>query len=139
MNGDGNRTDGNRTDGKGDGNRRGNPWDGRVGLAGFDVYQVSRQLYRKLVDALGGVQRSHAAKHALDAAESTVLNVGEAHPALGADKARRFRIAAGEASEVGAALDLLEIRGVLGGERLRELQELGDRQRAMLWRLSRPR
>ena len=125
--------------GNGDGKRWDNPWKGVNGLAGFDVYQVSRQLYRKLVAALDGVQRSHAARHALDAAESALLNVAEAHPALGADKARRFRIAAGEASEVGAARDMLEIRGVLGGERLHELQELGDRQRAMLWRLSRPR
>jgi len=77
----------------------------------------------------------HVAGQAIKAAESICLNVAEAHPATGADRARRFRIAADEASESGAALDLLEIRGALDGARCRDLRKLLDRERAMLWRL----
>jgi four helix bundle protein len=67
-----------------------------------------------------------------------ILNIAEAYPMAGADRARRFRIAGGEAAECHAGLDLLEIRGELCGEVLRELRALLDRTRAMLWRLSRP-
>jgi len=73
----------------------------------------------------------------LRAAESVVLNVAEAHPTTGADRARRFRIAGNEASECGAALDLLEIRGDLRAATLSRLRGLLDRERAMLYRLSR--
>ena len=111
----------------------------RAGLAGLDAYQVGLEYYRALLGALHGKANSHVAVQAIRAAESICLNVAEAHPATGADRARRFRIAADEASESGAALDLLEIRGVLDAARCRPLRELLDRERAMLWRLSRPR
>ena len=55
----------------------------------------------------------------------------------GADRARRFRIAGGEAAEYHARLDLLEIRGELRGPALSQLRALLDRTRAMLWRLGR--
>ena len=38
-----------------------------------------------------------------------------------------------------AALDLLELRGLVGGETLARLRELLDRERAMLWRLGHQR
>jgi four helix bundle protein len=66
-----------------------------------------------------------------------ILNIAEAYPMPGADRARRFRIAGGEAGECHAGLDLLEIRGELRGEVLTELRALLDRTRAMLWRLGR--
>ena len=56
----------------------------------------------------------------------------------GADRARRFRIAEGEAAECHAGLDLLEIRGELRGPALTELRALLERARATLWRLGRP-
>jgi len=110
-----------------------------AGLAGLDAYRIGLQFYRLLMEALRGKANSHVTAQLTKAAESVVLNVAEAHPALGADRARRFRIAADEASECGAALDLLEIRGVLGCQRLRDLRGLLDRERAMLWRLSHPK
>ena len=73
------------------------------------------------------------------AAESILRNIGEGHPTVGADRARRFRIAANEASECAASLDILEVRGEIMRERLEELRGLLDRIRAMLWKLSRPR
>ena len=66
-------------------------------------------------------------------------NIAEAHPARGADRARRFRIAANEASECVGSLDLLEIRGTLPIEQITELGALVDRENAMLYRLVRKR
>jgi four helix bundle protein len=106
------------------------------GLVGFDAYRVALELYRLVLSAT-----KHLPKCEVDqlvrACESVARNIGEAHPQIGAERARKFRIAFGEASECGAALDLLEIRGALDGRALVELRALLDRQRAMLWRLSR--
>jgi four helix bundle protein len=73
------------------------------------------------------------------AAESVIRNIGEGHPTVGPDRARRFRIAANEASEVGASLDILEIRDEIDPAALAALRIVLDRLRAVLWRLSRPR
>ena len=112
------------------------PSAGTVGLVGLDAYQVALAFYRQLRAATRG-RRGHVIDQIQRAAESVVLNVAEAHPTTGADRARRFRIAANEASECGAALDLLEIRGDLAGATLASLRQLLDRERAMLYRLSR--
>ena len=109
-----------------------------AGLHGLDAYRNALAFYRALLVAVSKLPRGHVVDQITRAAESVCLNVAEAHPALGADRARRFRIAADEASECGAALDLLEVRGTLRLEQLSELRALLDRQRAMLWRLSRP-
>jgi len=110
-----------------------------AGLKGLHAYQVALEFYRRLNAALENTARDHLRTQLLRAAESVALNVAEAHPTVGADRARRFRIAANEASECSAALDLLEIRGSLDGETLRALRLLLDRERAMLWRLGRKR
>jgi four helix bundle protein len=108
----------------------------KVGLAGLDAYQVALVFYRELRGATRG-RRGHVVEQIHRAAESVVLNVAEAHPTIGKDRARRFRIAANEASECGAALDLLEVRGELAGPAAQALRALLDRERAMLYRLSR--
>ena len=108
----------------------------RSGLWGLDAYRVGIEFYRRLRRALR-TRRGHVVDQVMRAAESVVLNVAEAHPTEGADRRRRFRIAANEASECGAALDVLEIRGELSVQTLTELRSLLDRERAMLWRLSR--
>src|SRR5688572_16047139 len=106
----------------------------KTGLAGFDAYVVALQFYKGVRRALRG-KRGHVAQQLSDAAESVVLNVAEAYPTVGADRARRFRIAENEASECAAALDILEIRGDLTPDTLLALRDLLDRERAMLWRL----
>jgi four helix bundle protein len=109
-----------------------------AGLYGLDAYRVALEFYRKVLAATRGA-KGHAVEQLTDSAESAVLNVAEAHPAIGADRARRFRIAADEASECWGALDLLEIRGTLAGPVLDDLRATLDRECAMLWRLSRKR
>jgi four helix bundle protein len=109
----------------------------RAGLAGLHAYQVALEFYRGVLAATRHKLRGHIVEQLTRAAESVVLNIAEAHPTTGADRARRFRIAANEASECGAALDLLELRGDLAAGTLGALRGLLDRERAMLWRLSR--
>lgn len=106
------------------------------GLAGLDAYRIAVEFYRLLRQATRG-RRGHVVDQLHRAAESIVLNVAEAYPAIGADRARRFRIAGNEAAECHAGLDLLEIRGEVGGAVLVALRRLLDRERAMLWRLGR--
>jgi four helix bundle protein len=108
----------------------------RSGLEGLDAYRVAVEFYRLLRAATRG-RRGHVIEQIWRAAESVVLNVAEAYPAIGADRARRFRIAGNEAAECHAGLHLMEIRGELRGEVLATLRALLDRERAMLWRLGR--
>ena len=108
-----------------------------AGIQGFDVYLVAVEFYRLLRQSTRG-RRGHVIDQSYRAAESVILNIAEAYPMPGADRARRFRIAGAEAAECHAGLDLLEIRGELKGPVLSELRALLDRTRAMLWRLGRP-
>lgn len=108
----------------------------KPGLEGLDAYRVAVEFYRLIRAATRG-RRGHVVDQLWRAAESVVLNIAEAYPAIGADRARRFRIAGNEAAECHAALDLLQIRGEIGGAALADLRALLDRERAMLWRLGR--
>ena len=110
----------------------------RFGLASFDVYVVALRFYREAVVACRDL-RGKAVDHLLGAAESAVLNIAEGHPAIGAERARKFRIADGEASECAGALDLLEVQGALAPVTLAQLRALLDRELAMLFRLGRRR
>ena len=109
----------------------------KAGLEGFDAYRVAREFFRLVVQTTANLPRSRGLHQLLDAAESVMRNVGEAHAVLGADRARRARVAAAEASECWAALDALAIRGSLDEPLLTELRALLDRELAMLWRIGR--
>ena len=109
----------------------------KTGIQGLDAYRVAVEFYRLLRQSTRG-RRGHVIDQSYRAAESVILNIAEAYPMPGADRARRFRIAGAEAAECHAGLDLLEIRGELKGPVLSELRALLDRVRAMLWRLGRP-
>ena len=108
-----------------------------AGIQGLDAYRVAVEFYRLLRHSTRS-RRGHVIDQSYRAAESVILNIAEAYPMPGADRARRFRIAGAEAAECHAGLDLLEIRGELKGPALSELRALLDRTRAMLWRLGRP-
>ncbi len=108
----------------------------RGGLARLDAYRVAVDFYRLIRVAVAS-RRNNVIDQFCRAAESVVLNIAEAYPMSGLDRSRRFRIAAGEAAECRAGLDLLEIRGDLGEPTLSQARDLLDRVRAMLWRLSR--
>ena len=109
----------------------------KTGIQGLDAYHVAVEFYQLLRKSTHG-RRGHIIDQSYRAAESVILNIAEAYPMPGADRARRFRIAGAEAAECQAGLDLLEIRGELKCPVLSELRALLDRTRAMLWRLGRP-
>ena len=108
------------------------------GLAGFHAYTVALEFYRLVFQATKGKIQHERIDQIVRAAESVVRNLGEGHPTVGADRARRFRLAANGACECAASLDILEIRGEVSAAALAEMRVLLDRMRAMLWRLSRP-
>lgn len=108
----------------------------KYGLAGLDAYRNAVVFYGEVRKATRG-RRGHVVDQLQRAAESVALNVAEAHPTTGRDRARRFRIACNEASECSAALDLLEVRGEVSAAALARLRALLDREKAMLYRLSR--
>jgi hypothetical protein len=64
------------------------PQKPRAGLQGFDAYTNALAFYRAVADALHNKPKGHVPDQLTRAAESVVLNVAEAHPALGADRAR---------------------------------------------------
>ena len=111
----------------------------RYGLEGLDAYRVAVELDALLVELARQAGRGNLVVHMLEASESTVLLIAEAHPAAGADRARRFRMAHTEASEAWAALQLLASRGAVRGPKVDEARELSRRLRAMLSRLGNPR
>ncbi len=110
----------------------------KVGLEGFDAYNVSKEFFALVWKSCAGLPESSHKDQIVRAAESILRNIGEAHPILGADRKRRFRLAAGEACECAASLDILEIRGAISAETIAAMRTLLDRIRAMLYRLSRP-
>jgi four helix bundle protein len=110
-----------------------------AGLAGFDAYQLAVQVYRGVLGVTRGRVQAERIDQLVRAADSVIRNIGEGHPTVGPDQARRFRIAANEVSECGASLDILEIRREIDPHALAELRATLDRLRAVLWRLSRPR
>lgn len=68
------------------------------------------------------------------AASSVVLNIAEGNRRTGKDRVQFFRIAAGSAAEVRAALEVARAWGMIGAA---PAAEAGlDRVLAMLWRLT---
>src|SRR5262245_40289786 len=65
--------------------------EARFGLATFDAYNVAIRFYREVCAAAQSL-RGNVVDHLLASAESVALNVGEAHPAIGPERARKFRI-----------------------------------------------
>lgn len=68
------------------------------------------------------------------AASSVVLNIAEGNRRTGKDRLHFFRIAAGSAAEVRAALDVARAWGMIGATPTAEAEL--DRVLAMLWRLT---
>ncbi len=71
------------------------------------------------------------------AASSVALNLAEGNRRTGQDRVQFFRIAAGSAAEVRAALEVGRAWGSVAGSEPAEVEL--DRVLAMLWRLTHPR
>ena len=75
-------------------------------------------------------------KQIRNAASSAVLNIAEGNRRLGRDRLQHFRIAAGSAAEVHAALRVAMAWGDLQPTATRPAFEHLDRVLGMLWRLT---
>jgi four helix bundle protein len=73
------------------------------------------------------------------AGSSVLLNIVEGHRRVGKDRAHHYRIAAGSAAEVGAALEIAAAWSYLPDAQLAEPRALVDRELALLWGLTRRR
>ncbi len=73
------------------------------------------------------------------AATSAALNTAEGNRRDGRDRASRFRIAAGEAAEAAAALNVAVAWGHVPANAAAPALVLADRLCAVLWRLRHPR
>lgn len=109
-----------------------------MGLEAFDAYRVAKQFFALVWKTCSPLPESWHKDQLIRASESVMRNICEAYPITGADRKRRFRLAAGEACECVASIDILEIRGAISAQTIAELRTLLDRSRAMLYRLSRP-
>jgi four helix bundle protein len=102
------------------------------------AHQVASQLIRSLRPLVESVRLSDAslADQLRRAASSVLLNIAEGNRRSGADRTRMFRIAAGSAAEVGAALEVASAWGYVTDAALVEVRPLLDRQLALLWGLT---
>ena len=105
----------------------------------FDALEMSLQFLERLVPFETRIRQRSAslAKQLADASESIALNLGEGRLRHAGDKRRHFEMAAGSASEVTVALRIAVAKRYVAAAELAELEEVLDRVRAMLYRLTR--
>jgi len=104
----------------------------------FDAFEVALQLVRSLRVPMEVVARRDPAlvDQLRRAGSSVPLNIGEGRRRAGRDRLHHYRVAAGSADEVAAALRTAEAWGYLAAEAIAEPLSLCDRLLAMLWRLT---
>jgi four helix bundle protein len=105
----------------------------------FDALEVSLELVRQLRPVIAPLRARDPALFAQirAAASSLCLNLAEGNRRSGLDRKRVFRIAAGSADEVRAALHVSIAWGDIETQRVAIAMDLVDRVLAMLWMLTR--
>lgn len=105
-------------------------------MKSFIAYTNGLELARELNHVVAAVKRkSFELGDQIDRARiSVVLNVAEGARRLGRDRQRFYAMAAGSASELVGAL---ELASVLFGVQADRANQLLDRERALLWGLTR--
>jgi four helix bundle protein len=104
----------------------------------FIAHEVAVQLIGSLRGSLDRLALKDAplADQLRRAAGSVLLNIAEGARRAGKDRAHHYRIAAGSAAEVGAALDVAATWGHLDEAALDEIRRLVDRELGLLWGLT---
>ena len=107
----------------------------------FHAHKVAMEMataLRPVLDALGRHDRDLASQ-LRRAAASVVLNIAEGSGRWGKDRIQHYRIAAGSAAEVKAALGLARAWGFVDEAAAEGPEGLVARVQAMLWRLTQGR
>jgi four helix bundle protein len=104
----------------------------------FLVQQAAEQMIRQLTSVVPAVARADRAlgDQLRRAATSVPLNIAEGNSRAGGDRAHHFRVAAGSAREVRAALGVATAWGYVDAQQVTGALEELDRVLAMLWRLT---
>jgi four helix bundle protein len=104
----------------------------------FDVLEVSLQVLERLAPVEVRIRRKSAslAKQLARASESISLNLGEGRSRRDGDQRRHYEFAAGSASEVSVALRIARSKQYITAADVASVDELLDRVRAMLYRLT---
>ncbi len=105
----------------------------------FDAFEISLCLVRSLRDVLARLETRDTSltNQIKRAAASVPLNLNEGRRRTGKDRLHFWKIAAGSADEVRAALRVAEAFGYLDEAAIAEPLQFADRVLAMLWRLTR--
>jgi four helix bundle protein len=107
----------------------------------FHTAAVARQIGKSIREAKDVIRKRDAelGDQIHRAVISVALNVSEASRRIAKDRINRFRIAAGSADEIRAALHLAIDWNYVTEESVAETLQLIDRVLALLWRLEHPR
>lgn len=106
---------------------------------------VAQSIALELITAVGPLvaaielRDTNLAQQLRRAATSAALNTAEGNRRDGRDRASRFRIAAGEAAEAAAAVNIAVAWGYVPADAAAPALALADRLCAVLWRLRHPR
>jgi four helix bundle protein len=104
----------------------------------FDTLEMSIAVLERVapIEAKVRTRRKKLADEIGRAADSVALNVSEGRQRAGLDRADFYRRAAGSAAELTTALRVARIRGCITRDDLAHVDEVLDRVRAMLWKLT---
>ena len=104
----------------------------------LDAYRVAREALAQGDPIARDLPRGYStlADQLRRALLSAFLNIAEAASRYGADRMARFRVARGEVSEAAAALDAVQVLGLVSAERVQPVVVLLGRLYATLTRLA---
>jgi four helix bundle protein len=107
----------------------------------FVALEVAGQLIHALRPIIELIARHDPglAVQTKDAASSSLLNLAEGNRRAGRDRAHHFRVSAGSAGEVGAAIEVSLAWGYFEPEHVAEVLPILDRLLGLLWGLTHPR
>ena len=107
-------------------------------MKNFVAYQIALQAARRVGDCLVSIRKQDRDldRQVRRATQSFVLNLAEGSRRRGQDRVHLFRIAAGSAAEVLAALDIAVAWGYIGEPTAEPSRQLLDRLLGICWRLT---
>jgi four helix bundle protein len=104
----------------------------------FDTLEMSIAVLERVapIEAKVRIRRKKLADEIGRAADSISLNVSEGRQRAGLDRVDFYRRAAGSAAEFTTALRVARIRGCITRDDFANVDEVLDRVRALLWKLT---
>jgi len=107
---------------------------------GFHAFDVSLEMIaavKPVIQRVATKNRAHA-DQMMRAASSVPLNVSEGSQRTRRDRQHHYRIAAGSARELRAALRVAQLWDYVDGSIVESVDGISDKQLALLWGLTKP-